>query len=90
VIGENGAWYTKTSYDVVKNKKSCGTTIVQKGRHSLNPFCKVVDGDDYITVPPAEVGLDYMKSIPHLAKGLMAIMGCSVVGWVCALLLKTW
>jgi hypothetical protein len=52
MISDNGAWYTKMSYDVVKKKKSYGTTIVQKSRHSLNPFGKVVDDDDYITMPP--------------------------------------
>ena len=52
VISENGAWYTKMSYDVVKKKQSCGTTIVQKGRHSLNPFFEIIDGNDDVTVPP--------------------------------------
>ena len=53
VISDNGTWYTETSYGMVKKEQSCGTTIVQEGRHSLSPFGEIVDGDDYITVPPS-------------------------------------
>ena len=44
-------WNTKACDYVVEEEKSCNMTIIQKGRHSLNPFCKVIDGDDYITMP---------------------------------------
>jgi hypothetical protein len=52
MISDNGLWNTKASDDVVEDKKSCGTTIVQKSRHSLSPFCEVINGNDDITVPP--------------------------------------
>ena len=51
-MSDNGLSNTKVSDDVVKKEKSCSTPIIQKGRHSLRPFRKVIDDDDYITVLP--------------------------------------
>ena len=53
VISDNGAWYTKTSYDMVEKKQSYGMTIVQEGRHSLNPFSEEKNENDDLTMPPS-------------------------------------
>jgi hypothetical protein len=80
MISDNGLWNTQESDDVIQKEKSCSTTIIQKGSHSLSPFCKVIYNDDYIIMPLVEVGLHCMKSMSHLEKGLMEIMGCSKRG----------
>jgi hypothetical protein len=52
MISDNVLWNTKASDDVVEEKESCSTTIIQKGRHSLNPFFEVINDNDDITMPP--------------------------------------
>jgi hypothetical protein len=52
MIRDNGFWNTKASDDVVEYEKSYSTTIIKKSRHSLNPFCKVINDNDDITMPP--------------------------------------
>ena len=52
MISDNGLWNTKVSDDVVEEEESYSMTIIQKGRHSLNPFCEVIDDDEDVTVHP--------------------------------------
>jgi hypothetical protein len=51
MISDNGLWNTKVSDDVVEDEKRCSMIIIQKGGHSLNPFCEVINNDDDITMP---------------------------------------
>jgi hypothetical protein len=86
MISDNGTWNTKTIDDMVKKENSYSMTIIYKGRNSLSPFCKVINGNDYIIMAPDEVGLHCMKSMPHLEKGSMGTMGCNGARWVRAFL----
>ena len=52
IISNNGLWNSKSGDDLVKYEQSNSFTIVRECAHSLNPFCEVIDGNDYITMPP--------------------------------------
>jgi len=53
MISYNSLRDTESSYDVVKNKECCSTTIVKKCRHSLNPFSEEKNENDDLTMPPS-------------------------------------
>jgi hypothetical protein len=67
---------------MIEHKKWCSLDIVKECRHRINPFSKIIDKNDNITVPPTEVGLHCMESMPHLEKGSVETMGLSGAGWV--------
>ena len=46
---------TKTCYDVVKNELSSSNTVNIVCGHHLGPFCKIVNDNDDITMPPDRV-----------------------------------
>jgi hypothetical protein len=87
MISYNSLLDCEMSDDVIEHKKCCNSAIVKKCRHSLNPFIEIIDCDDNITIPPVEVGLHCMKSIPPFAKGSMETIGWSGAGWVRATLI---
>ena len=67
---------------MIEQEESESITILYIFRHGLSPFCEIVNGYNDVTMPPTEVGLQCMKSIPHLANGPMTMTGCSGAGWV--------
>ena len=52
-------------------------------RHFFAPFCKIIDGNNDIPMPPSEQGLLVIKSMPHLAKGPMVMTGSKREGGAC-------
>ena len=50
-------------------------------RHSLSPFREVINIHYDMMIPPAEAGLQSIKSSPHLVKGPAVMTGCNGVGF---------
>jgi hypothetical protein len=51
MINDNILQDTESSYDVVKKKECCSTTIVKKCRHNLNQFSELINDKNDINVP---------------------------------------
>jgi len=65
-------------------------TIGFNCRHSLSPFREVINSHYNMMMPPAEAGLQSIKSSAHLVKGTMVMMGCNGAGFECILCVNTW
>ena len=72
---------TELSNNLVEYEVCGCLTVIFKYRHSLSPFCEVVNSHYDMMIPPAEAGLQSIKSSPHLVKGLEVMMGCNGVGF---------
>ena len=59
-------------------------------RHSLSPFREVINSHYDMMMPPAEAGLQYIKSSPHLVKGPTVMVGCNGAGFELILRANTW
>ena len=82
VISDYVLWDSKPSYYMIEQKKGGCVAILYICRDCLNPFCKIINGYNDVTMPLAEVGLQCIKLIPHLEKGPTAMMRCKGAGWV--------
>ena len=69
MISDDGLRNSKSIYDMIEQEESGSLTVLCICRHGLIPLCKIVNVYDYVTMTPVEVGLQCMKSIPHLEKG---------------------
>ena len=67
----------KPSDNLVENEMHDYLTIIFNCGHSLCPFREVIDSHNNVMMPPAEVGLQSIKSSPHLVKGLAVTIGCN-------------
>jgi len=77
-------------YNVVKKEPHKSNTVSILCRHRLDPFCKIVDNDNDITMPLCRARLHVMKSMTHLENGPLIIIGCRGVGEARCLQLKIW
>ena len=82
IFSDYGLWDFEPSYHMIKQKKGHSISNLCICRNFLSPFCKLIDNYDDVTMPLAEVGLQCIKSIPHLEKGPIPMTGCKGAGWV--------
>jgi hypothetical protein len=50
MVGNKMEWYSKTGYDVVKEKMRCSVSGVVESGHSFSPFGEVINGDNNVLV----------------------------------------
>ena len=81
---------TKLSNNLVEYGVCVYLTVGFNYRHSLSPFREVVNSHYDMMMPPAEARLQSMKSIPHLVKGSVVIIGCNGAGCERILCANTW
>ena len=81
---------SEPSNNLVEYKVRGCLTIGFNCRHSLIPFREVVNNHYDMMMPPAEAGLQSIKSSPHLVKGPVVMMGCNEVGFESILHANTW
>ena len=61
--------------DLIEHEIHYRLTIGFKGRNFLFPLHKLLNNDNDIIIPPAETGLQVIKSTVHLVKIPTAMMG---------------
>jgi hypothetical protein len=54
----------------LKKKTRCRVSGIVEGGHSFSPFGKVINSNNNVFVTIAGGGLQVIKSIPHLQRGL--------------------
>ena len=52
VISDDSLGNTKMSYDIIKKEQCCSISSVVKCQHRLDPFHKVINDYDDVTMPP--------------------------------------
>jgi hypothetical protein len=61
MVGNKLEWYSKTGYDVVKEKTRCSVSGVVESGHSFGPFGEVINGDNNVFVTIAGGGITSHK-----------------------------
>jgi hypothetical protein len=61
MVGNNLEWYSKTGYDVVKEKTHCSVSDVVESGHIFGPFGEVINGDNNVFVTIAGWGITSHK-----------------------------
>jgi hypothetical protein len=61
VVGNELEGYSKTGYDVVKEKMRCSVSGVVESGHSFDPFGEVINGDNNVFVTNARGGITSHK-----------------------------
>ena len=82
MVSDYGLQNSKPRYHMVKQKEGGSLAILDICRHCLNPFCKIINVYNDVTIRLTEIGLKCIKYIPHLAKGPTTMKGCKGAGWV--------
>jgi hypothetical protein len=62
-------WYSKTGYDVVKEKMHCSVSGVVESGHSFGPFGEVINGDNNVFVTIVGGGITSHKVNAPFTKG---------------------
>ena len=81
---------TEPSNELVEYEMCGYLTVGFNCGNSLSPFREIVNNHYNMMIPPTEAGLQSMKSIPHLVKGLVVIIRCNRVGCERILHVTTW
>ena len=68
MVGNKLEWYSKTGYDVVKEKTRCSVSGVVEGGHSFGPFGEVIDSDNNVFATIAGGGITGHKVDAPFAK----------------------
>jgi hypothetical protein len=68
MVGNKLEWYSKTGYDVVKEKTCCSVSGVVESGHSFDPFGEVIDGDKNVFVTISRGGITSHKVDSPFAK----------------------
>jgi hypothetical protein len=61
MVGNELEWYSKTEYDVVKEKARCSVSGVVESGHSFGPFGEVINGGNNVFVTVAGGGITSHK-----------------------------
>jgi hypothetical protein len=61
MVGNKLEWYSKTGYDVVKEKTCCSVNGIEESGHSFGPFGEVINGDNNVFVTIAGGGITSHK-----------------------------
>jgi hypothetical protein len=69
MVGNKLEWYSKTGYDVVKEKTRCSVSGVVESGHSFGPFGEVINGDNNVFVTIAGGGITSHKVDAPFTKG---------------------
>jgi hypothetical protein len=75
MVSDNLTWDTEPGDNLIEYEEGCSLPIRFNCSHGLDPLIKVVDDHDNVLMPQDEVGLQSMKSTPHLVKGPSIITG---------------
>ena len=62
-------WYSKTGYDMVKEKMRCSVSGVVESGHSFGPFGEVINGNNGVLVAIARGGITSHKVNAPFTKG---------------------
>jgi len=65
---DNSLWDTEPRNHMIENENSCSFTIVSICRHHLDPFCKVVDYKDDISMTPRQVRVTSDELCPFIER----------------------
>ena len=69
MVGNKLEWYSKTGYDVVKEKMRCRVIGVVESGHSFGPFGEVIHGDKNVFVTIDGGGITSHKVDAPFTKG---------------------
>jgi hypothetical protein len=75
MVSDNITWDTEPGDNLIEYEEVFNLPIGFNCSHGLGPLSKVVDNHDNVLIPLDEVGLQLMKSTPHLVKGPSIIIG---------------
>jgi hypothetical protein len=69
VVRNKLEWYSKTGYDMIKEKTRCSVSGVVESGHSFSPFGEVINGDNNVFVTIAGGGITSHKVDAPFTKG---------------------
>ena len=69
MVGNELEWYTKTRYDVVKEKPRCSVSGVVESGHRFYPFGEVINDNNDVFVTIARGGITSHKVDAPFTKG---------------------